>query len=126
VQPPGQAVVAAHCEQVGPLPRRLDHGAHARQLVVQHLVIGAHFQQLRVGHHQHVGDVGFALRLQDEGAVPGDHGEVGVIREALAQQVGAGARRERPLLPRQQRDEIDTLLQQIGGHGLVEGVHDGE
>ena len=95
-------------------------GVHARQFGIQEFVVVAHFQELGVGDFDDVGHVGVAARFVDEGAVPGEDDEVVfVVRESVAEQVGAGGGREGAVFAGEQGGEVDAGEQGFGGGGVV-------
>ena len=109
---PGQIGVAAGEQDIQRAARRFYQLVHTRQLVIKQLVIIPHLQQLRVGDLQHVRHIAIAARFVDERAVPCHHHQVvPIVGKALPQQVAPGTIGQCTLLTRQQRHQVDLILQ---------------
>ena len=128
VEPPRQVAHNRRELRSGPVRCIVSHRiVHPRQLVIEQVVVIAHFEQLRVGHVEDVDDITVVARLIDESAVPGHYHEiVRVVREALPQQVTPRPLGERTLLAGQQRNQVDALQEFVGCYCRVEGSDDAD
>jgi hypothetical protein len=103
--------------RAGPAPRLGDAVVHRRQLGVEHRVVVAQLEELRVGELEdvlHVGVVG--ARLDDERVVPREEREVvGVVAEAVRQELAARVGRQRARLGEEERHHGGVVELRRGG-----------
>ena len=75
---------------------------HARQLIVEQCAVVTQFQQLGVGHFDHIGNIRVTARFVDERAIPGEHDEiVGEVGIRMTREVAAHCVRQRALFRRE-------------------------